>query len=576
MRKVAFLFLSLLCASVSAQGLFEGFHATGSVQSDLMVPEEDNTIGTGTYDSKVLNNTYAEIHVANQFLQAGTRFEFMQYPMPGYEKDFRGWGLPYLYLTGKYKGVELTVGDYYDQFGSGLIFRAWEKRSLGIDNSLRGARLVLKPAPGIIVKAIGGRQRRYWDHNGAYIFGADAEWNVDQYLPFLSEHDFRLMLGMSAIDKHETDSLSGDMPITSIRTVTDENGEPAIGVVTLRTPDEVQAVDFRANMQKGGFSLLTEYALKSQDPSFDNGYIYRHGNTLLLSSSYSQKGMSALIQAKRSEDMSFRSRRSMSGTSSMLNYTPAFSMQHTYALAALYPYATQNALGEWAFQTEWAYTIPKKTALGGRYGTALTLNFSHIRSLDKDPLADVTNIVGTEGYHAGFGWGDEVYYQDFNIQLSKKLTKDFKFNLMYMNQLYNKTVVEGEGGTIHSHIGIAEARWSINRKLALRGEAQYLHTRQDQGDWWFGLLELSAVPHWIFTVSDMYNGHVPMHDDFGTVVEGVTNPVHYYSLSAAFSAGSHRVQATYGKTRAGFNCSGGVCRYVPAGKGFTLSYNYNF
>ena len=67
-----------------------------------------------------------------------------------------------------------------------------------------------------------------------------------------------------------------------------------------------------------------------------------------------------------------------------------------------------------------------------------------------------------------------------------------------------------------------------------------------------------------------------MHDDFGTVVEGVTNPVHYYSLSAAFSAGSHRVQATYGKTRAGFNCSGGVCRYVPAGKGFTLSYNYNF
>ena len=32
----------------------------------------------------------------------------------------------------------------------------------------------------------------------------------------------------------------------------------------------------------------------------------------------------------------------------------------------------------------------------------------------------------------------------------------------------------------------------------------------------------------------------------------------------------------YGRTRAGFNCSGGVCRYVPATRGFQISYNYNF
>ena len=32
----------------------------------------------------------------------------------------------------------------------------------------------------------------------------------------------------------------------------------------------------------------------------------------------------------------------------------------------------------------------------------------------------------------------------------------------------------------------------------------------------------------------------------------------------------------YGRTRAGYNCSGGVCRWIPAQKGFTLSYNYNF
>ena len=46
--------------------------------------------------------------------------------------------------------------------------------------------------------------------------------------------------------------------------------------------------------------------------------------------------------------------------------------------------------------------------------------------------------------------------------------------------------------------------------------------------------------------------------------------------SVTFNYGAHRLQVGYGRTRAGFNCTGGVCRYVPASKGVTLSYNYNF
>ena len=40
---------------------------------------------------------------------------------------------------------------------------------------------------------------------------------------------------------------------------------------------------------------------------------------------------SAMLQAKRSENMSFRSERSASGLPVTLNYMPAFSYQHTYA-----------------------------------------------------------------------------------------------------------------------------------------------------------------------------------------------------------------------------------------------------
>jgi hypothetical protein len=39
---------------------------------------------------------------------------------------------------------------------------------------------------------------------------------------------------------------------------------------------------------------------------------------------------------------------------------------------------------------------------------------------------------------------------------------------------------------------------------------------------------------------------------------------------------SNRLMLSYGRTRAGYNCSGGVCRYVPATRGLSISYNYNF
>ena len=51
---------------------------------------------------------------------------------------------------------------------------------------------------------------------------------------------------------------------------------------------------------------------------------------------------------------------------------------------------------------------------------------------------------------------------------------------------------------------------------------------------------------------------------------------HYYQGQLTYSLDSHRIQLGYGRTRAGYNCSGGVCRYVPASKGFSPSYYFNF
>ena len=523
----------------------------GSVQSDVLIPEEDEKIGTGTYSDWGLTNTYADLNLMSKYVDAGARLEFTEFPLPGFESDFKGWGVPHIYVKGKLKGVDITAGDFYDQFGSGFVFRTYEERSLGIDNSLRGARVNVTGLKGVSFKVLGGLQRRYWDWSkDSWVGGADLELNLEQYSARMRDKNITWMVGGSYVLKHEKDE-DIVVPGTNYR---------------LNLPEMVSAFDVRSRFQKGDYSLLAEYAWKSQDPSFDNGYIYHRGNALMLSGSYSRRGMSALLQVKRSEDMAYRSQRSMNGNSVFINNMPAFAYQHTYALAALYPYATQAAGGEWAFQGEVGYNFARRTPLGGKYGTKLKVNFSHVRSLDKEDVdaAVGTSLYGTKGYKSKFfKVGGETYYQDINVQMEKKLTKAFKLNLMYMNQRFNDAVIRQEdNGMIKSHIAVAEGKYQFNNKLTLRAEAQYLATKQDEGDWTYGLLELSVLPYFMFTVSDMWNN-------------GESN-VHYYMGSVTFNYKAHRLMAGYGRTRAGYNCSGGVCRYVPATRGFQMSYNFNF
>lgn len=51
------------------------------MQTDFLVPQEDNKIGTGTYDDKVLNNTYAEVHALSKYVDAGVRLEYLDHPL---------------------------------------------------------------------------------------------------------------------------------------------------------------------------------------------------------------------------------------------------------------------------------------------------------------------------------------------------------------------------------------------------------------------------------------------------------------------------------------------------------------
>lgn len=545
----------------------KGVTLHGSIQSDWAVPQNDDNIGTEHSDDAVLTNTYVDLMMQSKYVDAGVRLEYLQHPLQGFEAGFKGWGVPHGYVKGKIKGADMTVGTFYEQFGSGLLLRSYQERSLGIDNSLLGARVHVDAVKGLDIKALAGVQRRYWDWDmNSWVYGVDAEFNVDQYSQSMRDHNFNWMIGGSWVGKHQP---ADDVLIGGTN-------------YKLNMPENVNSFNVRTALQKDNFSALAEYAWKDQDPSFDNGYTYHRGHVEMLTLTYSKKGISAQASAKRSEDMSFRSNRGTYGISSYINNMQAFAYQHTYALPALYPYATQYGKndgttlvpGEWAFQGSFAYSLfPwNKTKQGKKYTSKMKLNFSHIRGLDYEAAdKQFGSTFGTDGYTTKyFGMSDEPYYQDINVQLDQKLGNRWKLNLMYMRQTYNQDIIEGHGGEIKSNIYVGEAKWNINKKFTLRGELQYLNVANNHlsGDWVYALIELSVLPKLMFTVSDQY-GRPYINGQY-------SKRQHYYMGSVTFTHKSHRLMMGYGRTRAGFNCSGGVCRWVPASYGVQASYNYSF
>ena len=546
--KKAVLTLAAAVVAAAAANAQSPVTVHGSVQADVLFPENDAAIGTEKYKEKVLTNDYATVGLFSKYVDAGLRVEYLEHPLPGFEPDFKGWGVPNFFAKGKYKGLELTVGDIYEQFGSGVILRTYEDRSLGIDNSIRGGRLKVNSLPGFRFTALGGVQRVFWDWSmRSKVYAADLEWDAHHFFKGLQNNNITWTWGISYVMKHQSD----------------EEIEVSGTNKRLNLPKNVSAVSARTHFYTGGLDLQLEYAWKSQDPGYDNNYTYGHGSALILSGSYSKPGWSVFLQAKRSDNMSFRSKRSQRLTAAFINNLPPFAYQHTYALAAMYPYATQSAPGEYALQGAFAYSFKRGTALGGKYGTKFKLNASYICGIDRTLVSEKpTQLPGTDWYVPDTEGIGGTYYTDVNLQLDKKLSRTVQLNFMYMFQKYNQGVIEGHGPMINSNIFVAEGKFKLSKKTTLRAEVQYLQTEQDKRDWLYALAEVSLLPHFMFTVSDQWN-------------HGSTD-VHYYMATVTGTYKSNRLMVGYGRTRAGYNCSGGVCRYVPASRGFQVSYTYNF
>lgn len=528
--------LLITVKAYSQQGI-SGVH--GSFQTDVQTYIADSTIGAPEVPENVLANSFLNLVFTSGNFSAGIRYESFLNALQGFDTRYEGNSYLFRYASYTADNLEVTAGNFYEQFGYGLILRSYNEWGLGYDNAMDGIRLKYNPYKGIYVKGFIAKQRSFFDYGPGIVRGADGEINFNETFASLAEKKTKFILGGSFISKYQSD----EDPI-------------------LILPENVSSYAGRVVISRGGFNIGGEYAYKINDPSTVNNLIYKPGNALYITTSYAQKGFGATLSAKWIDNMSFHSDRTATTTNLNLNFLPAISKSQTYRLATLYPYATQPN-GEMGAQAEVFYKFKPESKLGGAYGTEIALNFSRINGID------TVHLNNEYGYESDFlKASDEIYFQDFNVEVSKKFSKKFKLILTYINQIYNIDVVQGlvGHGTVYDNIGIAEINYKFNTKHSMRFELQGLFTKQDKKDWAMALLEYNISPHWFFAVFDEYN--------YGNENENLR--IHYYSASMGYTKKATRIAIGYGRQREGLLCVGGVCRQIPASNGFTFSVTSSF
>jgi Family of unknown function (DUF6029) len=518
----------------------------GNFEMDAQSYKPDALIGAPNYPEKVGSNSFMNLLYTRGKFEAGTRFESYYPALQGFTRE-RGAGIPYRYARYRHEKFDVTAGTFYEQFGTGMILRAYEQWGLGFDNAFDGVRLKSEPVKGVYLTGMVGRQRNAYAHSienlsAGIVRGIDGEWAINESFDSLANAKTRVRIGGSFVSRYQKD----DDPVAIY-------------------PENVGAVSGRFDINRSGFDLSGEAAYKYNDPSTVNNIIYKAGNAVLVQAAYSRKGFGMSAQVKRIDNMDFRSDRAATFNNLTLNFLPPQTKQHTYRLPTLFPWATQ-ALGEFGMQAEASYTFKKGTLLGGEHGMNIAFNFSRINALDK------TNTVDPfDGYTTAFLPKDSLLFQDINVEISRKFGNKFKATLSFLHFNYDMGLFHQLTGfssstNVTADVQVLEASYKVRKKQTLRMEFQHCLTKQEFGSWAMILAEYTIAPHFFLAVFDEYN--------YGNAE--VAKRLHYFTGTGGINYQNYRVQAGYGRQRAGVLCVGGVCRTVPASNGFSLSITGSF
>ncbi len=520
---------------------------SGGYEAYLQYYQSDDATNFIAPADRLRSMNYFNTNYTYKQFSFGLQYEaYLPQAFLGYNPDLNGNGIATYYAKYHKDDLEVTAGYFYEQFGSGLVFRAWEDRQLGINNALRGVKVKYDFNNLVGVTGIMGNQRLGFKLSESTIYGINADINLDNIIKL---KNIQLKGGLSYVARYQ-ESVSGNADL-----------QPVVG-----------SYSSRLDLSAGNFYTNFEYVYKEPDARAANQVLLDQvlfdGNAWLLNFGYSQKGLGIDATLRRLENIQMYSERLLEGNSynaGVVNFVPGLTKQHDFSLANIYVYQAQPAIsfgeekvGEIGGQVDLYYTFKRKSVLGGKYGTKLALNYSRWHGLNA--AFDMAKQI----YRADFAKPGELYFQDINFEIRKKVSKTLKTVLSFIDVKYNKPKLEGEGEFVHANIAVADLEFKLAKKRSARVELQHLATKDDMKNWVAGLVEYNFNHNFNVYAGDMYN--------YGN--DDVKN--HYFNVGTTYTKSSTRLSLSYGRQRGGLLCVGGVCRYVPSSKGVTASLSMSF
>ncbi|GAB3431596.1 hypothetical protein GCM10027516_40380 [Niabella aquatica] len=492
---------------------------SGSFETSSVYYSDDAKTGAQAPGNHLGSNNYFKVDYQYKAFSAGVQFESYLPVLQGLPSALKGSELVLKYASFKNDNLDITIGDFYEQLGNGLIYRAFEERSLGLNTSLEGVRVAYNIKDMLFIKGLAGRPRYFMDKAESIVKGGSVFFDIGNALRLKQSV---VSAEANIINRHENYA-----------------GQEAIS-------PNVNAYSFRGSWAGNKFSAQSEYAYKTAEASVFSNNKNKDGSALLVELGYNTKGFGSLLAFRRLEFMQMGTMRSASGIGRELNYLPALTKQHVFSLASLNPHNTV-AHGEMGGQLDLNYQVQQQSIFGGRYGTAISFNASAYYNLNGS----------VEKGFSFFKTGGKKYYRDLNVEVKKQLSSSVTTHFLFSSQLYNPAVIGKEDDLYTSEIVAGDALWKISNRQSFRFELQHLWSRDYLKNWGAALVEYAAASDWSCFISDMYN-------------YGSTN-VHYYKAGASYTRSRTRLSLQYGRNREGIICTGGICLYMPAYTGTSLS-----
>jgi hypothetical protein len=445
----------------------------------------------------------------------------------------------------------VTVGYFYDQFGTGMVFRAFEDRNLGLDFAINGARVIYTPNENTQIKAFTGLQKFRFDVRPEVIKGVNIEHRIEV------SDNLNFQLGASAVN----------------RTIDQNTMNTIVGAINnyelknrFIPTYNVYLGNIYNTLTYKKFSLYTEYCQKSQEAIFNpvlDRMELRDGRVYYTSLSYSTKGLGINAQYKRIESFSLRTSPLENLNLGMIAYLPSLTRQNTYRLLARYNAVVQE-LGENAIGME--FTIKPQGAYFKKHQTTININTSVVTAKDNFDSKSLNPF--------DFEKDTARYFREHYIDVSHKFNKKFKAMLGFQYINYNQQLFELKPKnydyvTAKTYFG--EITYKLTSTRSLRVEAQYLETKQDLGSFINGTVELNIAPHYSFSVGDMVNVNRVIRD-----ANASQDLIHYWNVFGSYTYKTTRLTGGYIKQVEGVNCTGGVCRVEPAFSGVRVTLQTNF